>query len=338
MTQKKLLFLLPVALLFAVLPLLAQTKKGKQNSVSEPFRIIGYYSFKAALTVNAGGKDSSGYQIPFDKLTHINLWFVNPDSLGNFSQNFSGLESFIKTAHKHQIKVLFSIGGGSRQSQYHTLLQDKHRSLLVQKLVEITRLYNLDGIDVDLEGSDIDENYEKFVTELSTALKAHNKLITAAIAVYYKDQLSDKALAQYDFVNIMSYDRTGPWNPDKPGPHSTYEHAVEDLTYFGKERAIPKQKMTLGLPFYGYGYGKGLTATSMDFKQIQESFPTSELANEWAMPDGRTVYYNGIEVIKQKTKLAQQKASGIMIWQLTGDASGPFSLLDAVYNTVHQKK
>ena len=67
----------------------------------------------------------------------------------------------------------------------------------------------------------------------------------------------------------MSYDRTGPWRPEKPGPHAAYEHAVEDLEYFGVVRKRPKDKMTLGLPFYGYGYGPELTskAISMNYKK-----------------------------------------------------------------------
>lgn len=266
------------------------------------------------------------------KLTHVNLWFLNPDSLGNFTRDLSGLASFIQAAHKKNIKVLFSIGGGSKQPQYHYLLKDDKRSMLVQNLVNEVLKYDLDGIDVDLEGSNIDAYYEKFVVELASALRIHKKLITAAIAVYYKDQFTDLALAQYDFVNVMSYDRTGPWRPEKPGPHAAYEHAVDDLEYFGSVRKIPKEKMTLGVPFYGYGYGPELTspAISMSYNKIVETFPGSELVDEWNMPDGKILYYNGIPTILKKTVLAKDKASGVMIWQVLGDAKGSKSLLRTI--------
>ena len=148
--------------------------------------------------------------------------------------------------------------------------------------------YNVDGIDVDLEGSDIDEHYEAFVVELAKALRARGKLITSAIAVFYKDALTDTALAQYDFVNIMSYDHTGPWRPEKPGPHSTFEHATAALEYFGTERKIPRDKMVLGVPFYGYGFGPELTspAVTMTYLQITSTFPGSELADQWSLPGG----------------------------------------------------
>jgi chitinase len=233
---------------------------------------------------------------------------------------------------------LFSIGGGSKQPQYHYLLKDDKRTMLINNLVAEVVKYNLDGVDVDLEGSNIDEYYEKFVVELGASLRSKGKLITAAIAVYYKDQLTDNALAEYDFVNVMSYDRTGPWRPEKPGPHSTYEHAVEDLDYFGVERKIPKEKMTLGVPFYGYGYGPEITskAISMNYREIVTTFRGAEAADQWTMPDGKILYYNGIPTMKKKVYLANEKASGIMIWQVLGDAKGSKSLLKAIDKAIRK--
>ena len=311
---------------FLLIPLLSISLIAAQfPHPKPPFKIVGYYSLNAALATDQK-------QPAFDLLTHINLWFLNPDSAGSFSRDLSGLIPFVKAAHKKNVKVLVSIGGGSRQDQYHRLLQDDKRRALIDSLLAKVLICGLDGVDIDLEGSDIDENYEKFVVELASALKAHNKLITAAIAIYYKDQFTDKALAQYDFVNVMSYDRTGPWQPEKPGPHSLYEHAVEDLQYFGDTRKIPPAKMILGVPFYGYGYGPEITspAISMDFGEIVASCPGAEVVDEWKMADGKIIYYNGIPTMKQKVALAREKASGIMIWQIEGDAAGDKSLLKVI--------
>ena len=297
------------------------------TNAQETFKVVGYYSLRSAI--------ESPKEAPFNRLTHINLWFLNPDTLGNFTQDLSGLHPFIKKAHAKKVKVLFSIGGGSKHPQYHKLLKDEYRTQFIGQLVAEALNYNMDGIDVDLEGSDISENYEKFIVELASALRVHNKLITAAIAVYYKDQLTDRALAQYDFVNVMSYDRTGPWRPEKPGPHAAYEHAVDDLEYFGTVRKIPKEKMTLGVPFYGYGYGPELTspAISMNFGEIVSTFPGAEEVDQWIRDDGKIIYYNGIPTIKKKTELAKEKAGGIMIWQIRGDARGSKSLLRTINKT-----
>jgi len=315
-----------VKLFFLVCIYAISIVKGEGQKTS--FKVVGYYSLNAAMS----DVDKSTLK----RLTHVNLWFLNPDSLGNFTRDLSGLARFVSAAHQRNIKVLFSIGGGSKQPQYKYLLNDDHRGKLIENLVGEVLKYDLDGIDVDLEGSDIDLYYEKFVVELAAALRIHKKLITAAVAIYYKDQFTDVALAQYDFVNVMSYDRTGPWRPDKPGPHAAYEHAVDDLEYFGSVRKIPKDKMTLGLPFYGYGYGPELTskAISMNYGKIVETFKGSETVDQWTMPDGMILYYNGMPTIERKTALAMDKASGVMIWQVLGDARGKKSLIKRINKTV----
>ena len=114
------------------------------------------------------------------------LAFVNPDSLGNFNEDFGALTPFIKAAHAHNVKILYSIGGGSYQGQYHALLKEGKRQELIKNLVLKVTQHNVDGIDVDLEsgyafGAETDPNYGIFIKELAQALKSKNKLITAAL-------------------------------------------------------------------------------------------------------------------------------------------------------------
>lgn len=314
----------PFAVASLVLLTLSTHAARAQESESD-FKIVGYFPLRAASTADLT-------TVPFNMLTHVNLAFLNPDSLGNFAQDLSGLAPFVTAAHDQGVKVLFSIGGGGDHPQYRRLLQDEWRSNLVNRFVDLVAIHDVDGIDVDLEGSDIDDNYDAFVVELAHALREQDKLITSAIAVYYKEQLSDRSLAQYDFVNVMVYDRTGPWRPDRPGPHSAYADAVDDLAYFGEERGLPASKMTLGVPFYGYGFGTEPTSDviTMTYDQIVGTFAGAEWVDHWHLPNGAIIYYNGIPTIRRKTELAKQKASGIMIWQLLGDAPGHKSLLRAI--------
>src|SRR5678816_1204873 len=75
------------------------------QSTSSSFKIIGYYPIDQAMKADTS-------EAPFAKLTHIDLAFVNPDSLGNLNQDFAALTPFIKAAHTHNVKILYSIGGG----------------------------------------------------------------------------------------------------------------------------------------------------------------------------------------------------------------------------------
>src|SRR5437868_3240614 len=97
---------------------------GQHSKESSRFRIVGYYSLQASMT------DSLNV-VPFDQLTHINLWFLNPDSAGEFSQDLSTVLPFISAAHAKNVKVLASIGGGSPHPYYHGLLKDDARKTLV---------------------------------------------------------------------------------------------------------------------------------------------------------------------------------------------------------------
>ena len=79
----------------ASLTLLAQ-------STSSPFKIIGYYPIDQAMKADTA-------EVPFNRLTHIMLAFVNPDSLGNLNQDFGALTSFINAARARNVKVLYTI-------------------------------------------------------------------------------------------------------------------------------------------------------------------------------------------------------------------------------------
>jgi GH18 family chitinase len=319
-------------LLFLLLISSVSISQKKNKNEKPSFKIVGYYFLNAALrdTVHA---DSAFLFL--NKITHLNIAFINPDTSGNFNLELA-IDTLIKKAHDKNVKVLASIGGGGSHEYYKKLLKDDNRKAFINNVEFLLNRYHLDGIDVDLEGSDIGDNYEKFVTGLSAALKPLNKLMTAAIATAYKDQLPDKALKKFDFLNIMSYDHTGPWAPANPGDHSPYQMAVDDLNYWHNQRSIPQKKLVLGLPFYGYGFGeKNSPVVSMNYQQIITLYPNAQLSDTLVMPGNVTMYFNNLATIKKKTQLALQKAGGVMIWQLLGDAEGENSLLKGIYEVVH---
>lgn len=294
-----------------------------------PFRVIGYLRLQNI-------QDGQAMQIDYSKVTHINIAFINPDSTGNFTV-MPYLKKFTDQMHRRHVKVLASIGGGLAPAYYTNLLTDGNRQRLIQNLTQLTITYDLDGIDADLEGERIDANYEAFITELSAALKPKNKLLTAAVATVYKTRYTDKALAQFDFISIMSYDKTGPWRPEIHGPHAPYEMAVEDMNYWAGEKSISKEKLNLGIPFYGYGFGPNIPA-EMSFKGIISKYSGAEKTDSVSVAGGGTMYYNGIPTIRNKTTLALQQAGGIMIWQLLQDADGSNSLLKIVNDMIAAQK
>lgn len=325
--QKTFAGTLLIMLILATVNAFAQTPQDVK--AGKNFRVVGYLPA-------FGMRNTGGLNYDFGRINYLNIAFVNPDSNANFTISPS-LSQIVTAAHAKGTKVLISIGGGSAPAYYAKLLADSLRNTLISSLTKLSVDYNLDGIDVDLEGERIDTNYEAFVTGLAATLKPKGKLLTSAVATSYKSRYTDKALAVYDFINIMSYDKTGPWRPNDAGQHAPYEMAVADLDYWINTRGIAPQKLSLGLPFYGYGFGPG-APTEIGFKGLVAQYPGAENADTFTVPDGGTIYYNGTATIKNKTTLALQKAGGVMIWQLLGDADGDKSLLNVINNTINSNK
>lgn len=68
----------------------------------------------------------------------------------------------------------------------------------------------------------------------------------------------------------------------------------------------------------------------MNYGEIMFAYPDAADLDSLDLPGGATLYFNGSETIRRKTALAKNKASGIMIWQLSGDAKDEKSLLNFI--------
>jgi chitinase len=272
--------------------------------------------------------------IQYSKLTHINIAFENPDASGYLTFN-SGNNAIINTAHAQNVKVFVSLGGGAIseggaiRDNYFNLITPANRTAFVQKIYDYVVAHNFDGVDVDLEGPAINGDYGGFVIALANKLHANGKLITAALSEGYGGaNVPSSTFAAYDWINIMAYDATGPWAPGNPGQHSPYSMAVNQFNYW-TGRGLPASKAIIGLPFYGYGFGASANQ-GISFANIVNQYPGAEIQDQV----GNTIYYNGIPTIKQKTTFAIQNAGGVMIWELSQDATGSKSLLSAINQVI----
>jgi len=300
-----------------------------QPPASDQFRVLGYLPARNNWVAGLNAIDLTA-------ITDLNLAFINPDSLGNFPAN-DEYGQVVEKAHAKNVRVFISIGGGSPPHYLAELIEPGKRTSFITNLVATAEKYQFDGVDVDLENALINDNYASFVSELSTALKSKNKLMTAALASWNANLISVETMRLYDFINIMSYDKTGPWNLNKPGQHSPLSMAQDDFIYFNQSRGIAAEKLSVGLPFYGYGFGPG-APQSLSYKNIIVTYPGSEQTDSLTMPGGGKFYYNGMNTIRQKVSFAiQNKAGGVMIWQLLGDSQDEKSLLKAI-NDVKNKK
>ena len=298
---------------------------------SDQARVVGYFpTWRFTLTD----------KVDFCKLTHVNIAFGNPMVDGTIQLSnpsaISNLEQVISTAKLQNSSIQFyiSLAGGVLSDQeantWKTFLaSSQDRPKLIDKIIEFVLENKLDGVDVDLEWSHVTQGYSDFVIELKKELSIHGKGMTTAFPSETKfSQISDQALAVFDFINIMVYDYTGSWNPSKPGQHSSYNHAERGINYWKNIVGIAGEKLTLGVPFYGYNFLNSTTVESFTYGSMVAS---NTLNSERDQVGNK--YYNGRPTIASKVKLAAQNLSGIMIWELGQDSFTEYSLLQTIHKT-----
>ena len=292
------------------------------------FKVVGYlptYRFGSLA------------QMQLQRCTHVNIAFANPDMQGNLMTEGVSITPAVNAAHQQGAKAFISLAGGyltpAWKTAWDTLLQPANRAVFIQKIVQYALTHNLDGVDVDLEWQYVNSLYSPFVLELKPALAVYNLQMTAALPGSHRyPQISNTALAAFDWINMMVYDLRGPWDPSNPGQHSPYDWAEQCIQYW-KNQGVPAAKLTLGMPFYGYDFGVS-PVKSFKFGDMVH------LSTDYAFLDqvGER-YYNGIPTIQAKTQLALGEVSGAMIWELGQDVLGSnleqYSLLKAIDDVIH---
>lgn len=134
----------------------------------------------------------------------------------------------------------------------------------------------------------------------------------------------------------MAYDFSGWWTG--PGPHSSYEDAIGSgsdevstgLAYWVNYRGWPKEKILLGVPFYGRDFDDN--GKSISYRTIASQFPEAPEYDQI-----NNIYYNGKETIRRKaTYIVENQFSGIMMWELAHDApEDSISLLNVIDEVIN---
>jgi chitinase len=278
-------------------------------------RVVGYLPNWYGSYASWVGK------VDFAKLTHVNLAFALGDANGRLQlAPASDLATFVNAAHAQGVKVFPSLCGGGGDSHITPFYQPDKVDAFVDEIINFVVSNNMDGIDVDVEAPDrMGAVYDTFIAKLIAKARPRGLPVTAAVSQWMQYGMSDTTLRSFDFITVMSYDNTGTWTG--PGEHSSYSQAVTALSYY-ENKGVPRSKIVLGVPFYGYCWGNcgnGQSSTYVLYKDILARYPNA-WNSDWINADGAQYSYNGLATLRSKTTLAKQYG-GIMIWELAGDVS-----------------
>lgn len=277
-----------------------------------------------------------------DQYTHLVLAFVNPTPAGDIvgsgglacapsgggaMVSDAELQAMVSSAHAKGTKFLASLGGAVIPpcgGDWAQLLSPQSRSRLIRNLADFVERYDLDGLDIDLEGElmtgiDRQGNFTPFIEELAKALHARSKMLSAATGSYSGGMIPDSSLPFFDLISIMSYDEVGPTWGTPGSEHSTYDQAQADLAlWIGK--GVRADKLALGVPFYGRG-----------FKNYRQGWSLADIASQFGdrLLDADVVgercagcsyiTYNGLETLGRKAQLAGAWGAGMMVWEVGQD-------------------
>jgi chitinase len=229
---------------------------------------------------------------------------------------------FVTTAHNAGAKVFVSLGGAGGSAEVAAQYVPANVDAFVANIVAYVVAQNLDGIDVDVEGNAVNATYGPFIDKLVQNLRPKGKQVTAALAQWFANNVPAATYAQFDSVNVMSYDHCG----SVATPCATYDSAVSELNFF-KTKGLTADKLILGVPFYCHCWGPGCGGLAqIPYAQVNLKFPGGM---DDIVSSGTTYSCNGPTTIQRKAELARGYA-GMMAWEISQDAGGDQSLLKVI--------
>lgn len=254
------------------------------------------------------------------------------------------------------LKVLLAVGGWTGSGRFSdAACTDAARRAFANSGLALLQAHGFDGLDVDWEfpvtgglpensrRPEDRQNYTLLLKTLrqvfDTTTGADRLLLTAAHGAGRNqvEALETDQLAGYlDWMNLMTYDFHGSWNPE-PGDNSSLAD-TEASVRLHLDRGFPAAQLVVGTPLYAHQWvseGSGWAAGPVLMWHEAEALRTSDTF-VWDDTQGasrleffvsgkksRVVTFDSSEALAAKADLVRRLGlGGLMTWQVTGDPEG----------------
>jgi GH18 family chitinase len=218
-------------------------------------------------------------------------------------------------------RLLLCVGGGERSQGFPPMATDAaRRRAFVRQLTDYCREHGFSGVDYDWEHPEGDAQlaaYADLLEETKSRLGADG-LVTIAQSPWR--DYGRRIYEIVDRVHVMSYNHKFPH-----GRLQAAEDDVQRMVDFG----CPREKLLLGLPFYGRNQ-RGESRTYADLANTDSPVAGNDLVRGYAL--------NGKATVQAKTRFAIDSGlGGVMVWELGQDARDPeLSLLETIRREVDE--
>ncbi|MGH7976574.1 MAG: glycoside hydrolase family 18 protein [Limisphaerales bacterium] len=259
--------------------------------------------------------------IDFTALTHVIHFSVIPNTDGTLNSSDNGVTvanstDIVTRAHAAGKKVLICVGGAGSESNFLAATSIVNLPVFISNLTNFMVARDYDGVDIDWEplpASDAGQ-FTNLVNGLRFALNSfpEHKLLTVAAGAYppYGDPpiaeyLMYAALqGQFDQINIMTYDMSGPWEgwvtwfnspiydggyrlPSSGDLVPSVDGAVSNFINNG----VTPGKLGIGIAFYGYVWTGGTGTPVASITQPRQSWINAPTATAYRYTDIMADYY-----------------------------------------------
>ncbi|MDD5006252.1 MAG: glycosyl hydrolase family 18 protein [Candidatus Omnitrophica bacterium] len=290
-----------------------------------------------------------------DKIDEVALFFYALDKDGNIvniAKDPGECRQVIDTLHQLGIKAIPAVTNDVIYSAsekkikepqiLHDILSDENsRQKHIQRLMEIIKETNADGIDIDYENMYTEDNelFALFIRELADTLHGENKTLIVTVQQKIEDHRKSWAgtvnwrqIAKYaDRVTIMCYNYSS--KVSRPGPICPAFWLI-DIIEFAKSQ-IPLEKISIALGFYGYDWSKG-EANTVNFRQAKALAESNNTKINWDKKSqspyfsyskdgaGHVVWFENEQSMAKKIQILRKyKIQSISLWHM--------GLLDPVF-------
>lgn len=227
------------------------------------------------------------------------------------------VDSIVKTAKEHNVRLTLGINGMGRKDKYfNALIDNGYSDIFADSVLSFLKRHNMDGVDVDYEHPDDDYDIANLAT-LFTALrnKLHPEGMHVSGAFGGTREATRKFLIQHhdllDQINIMGY----------LNPVNKYTENLEYLVANG----VPKEKLFGGHGFY---YADKPNKRNFDYREIvelvDEDVTQLDIVYMADTADASVTLelknYNSDETMKTKLDWIRDNGyGGVMVWGIQHD-------------------
>lgn len=243
--------------------------------------------------------------IDFTALTHVIHFSVIPNTDGTLNSSANGISvpnstDVVARAHAAGKPVLICVGGAGSEPDFLPASSNTTLAVFVSSLTNFMATRGYDGVDLDWEpltAADTGQ-FTNLVNSLRSALNTfpQHKLLTVAVGAYppYGDPpaaeytLFAALQNQFDQINIMTYDLSGPYPgwvtwfnspiydggyrlPSTGGLVPSVDGAVGNFITNG----VSPAKLGIGIAFYGDIWQGGAGTSTGGVTQPRQSWTTA---------------------------------------------------------------